>query len=96
MIAAELAAHESVLIALLSVAGGGTIVPLLYSIHQRRTPAAKVEAAVKDEARAAKAANEAVGAVRDVLAELRAERVEDRAEIARLKARCLELEAHTA
>lgn len=85
-------ARESVVVALISVIGGGTIVPLLWGWWQRRKPEAVERADAKEDERAARAAREAVEAVRGVLAELRTERDADRREIAELRARCVTLE----
>lgn len=89
---ADAAPAQSLLALVISVAGGGTIVPLVYGVWRRRSPQAKVAAADKDRERIAKLSAEAVDAVGDVLGQLRAQRVEDKETIATLEGEKAQLE----
>jgi hypothetical protein len=75
MLANAIVPTSSALVVLVGVIGGGTIVPLAYSIWQKHKPEEKRRADATENERVTRAAREAVEAVRGVLTELRAETV---------------------
>lgn len=77
----------SLVLTLISVIGGGTLVPVLIKMWSSRRPVERRRADAREEERASKAAGEAVDAVRDVLIEMRTQREEDRQEIRTLRER---------